>query len=117
MIVMSCGPFNGNSRLIESRPASQAREKSITFRKLKQCVDNLAIHQSEVACISRNRTVSNRIKYSIEAIEQKPLARAFLPIDSLRIDNVVTTFPLIKKSRDRFRIILQIRIHHNDNIA
>jgi hypothetical protein len=114
---MASGAFNSNSSLSKAGPAAKPRKKSFTLRQLQQSIYDLAIHQSKIARVCRNRTVSNRIQDSVEAKEQQSLYGVLFAIESLSVDDVGTLLPLFQKTRNGARIILKIRVHHDHDIT
>ena len=53
----------------------------------------------------------------VEGGEERPLQRVFLAADADRVDDVEAAAPLRDESRNRFRRVLQVRVHQHDGVA
>src|SRR4051794_16825962 len=95
--------------LVESEPRAKTAHITIPLRHRVQQIDDLPVHQTEVACIGWDLDISESAKNSIEQEIRCALERAdSLSSELLRIYDLEPLTPFCEHVENQFRRILKV---------
>ena len=110
--------FIGHGDLSIADPAHHSAEKAVPLRHAQKRVDDLTIHEAEVARVGRNGSARYAMDESIKNFCAPEFERALArPLGALRVGDVITFLPAREHRLDQFRRILQVGIHDHDRIT
>ena len=107
-----------NTHAAEPDPGVEPLHETVALRQRQQRIDDLTIHQPKVSGISGHLEAAVGIDQRIEPTRTVPLEPAFVAsAHPARIDNVVAFLPAPNEGGNQGRRVLQVRIHHHDDVT
>ncbi len=110
-------PLVGDSRLPEADVRTQPPDEAHPFGQGLQGVDDLAVHQAEVAAVQRDVQVADRVHDPVEGEVAQSLRRALLALLADGVDDIEPFLPAPDELQQHFRGILEVPVHHDDRPA
>src|SRR5262249_18057149 len=111
------GALVADADLTEADEGAQAADEAHLLRQMSQYLDDLAIHQAEVAAVERDGQIADGVEHAIEEGVTGALDQAFLALGADGVDDVVAGPPGGDELVEHLGRILQIAVHDDDGLA
>ena len=110
-------PLDGNADLLEPDPGSEAAQIPMMLGNRAQPFHNPPRKERKISRVQRKAQVREGRDHAVEEEIGRPQQHPFFPGNAAGIDDVEPFSVFVEELMDRFRRILQISVHHDDDVA